>query len=111
MPQTWPHIYGRELSDEEIANKAHRDFVGGYWEAIGRLQFEFLRDQGLRGVEAAVVHAIFAQGAGATLRRAGIRRIVSCDTVVHPTNAISTALSPRSCWSRIHTRLRFVAGS
>ena len=48
MTQTWPHIYGRELTDEEIAHKAHRDFVGGYWEAIGGLQFEFLRDQGLR---------------------------------------------------------------
>jgi ribose-phosphate pyrophosphokinase len=50
-----------------------------------------LRDRGVRRVEAAVVHAIFARGAATTLRRAGIARLVSCDTVVHPSNAIPTA--------------------
>lgn len=52
-----------------------------------------LRAAGIRQVEAAVVHAIFAKGAATTLRRAGIVRVVSCDTVVHATNAISTASS------------------
>jgi ribose-phosphate pyrophosphokinase len=50
-----------------------------------------LRQSGVSRVEAAVVHAIFAKGAATTLRRAGIERVVSCDTVVHPTNAITTA--------------------
>jgi len=50
-----------------------------------------LRARGIREVEAAVVHAIFAEGAATTLRRAGIARVVSCDTVVHPSNGITTA--------------------
>ncbi len=50
-----------------------------------------LKRAGIRQIDAAVVHAIFAKGAAATLRRAGVRRIVSCDSVVHPTNAIATA--------------------
>lgn len=61
-----------------------------------------LRQAGLRQVEAVVVHAIFAPGAEARIRRAGIGRIVSCDTLPHPTNAIScasllaAAVAPRS---------------
>lgn len=49
-----------------------------------------LKRAGIRRVEAAVVHAIFARGAATALRRAGVHRIVSCDTVVHPTNAIGS---------------------
>lgn len=41
-------------------------------------------------VEAIVVHAIFATGALDRLRRAGISRVRSCDTIPHATNAIST---------------------
>lgn len=52
-----------------------------------------LRHAGVKKVDAAVVHAIFARGAATTLRRAGIARVVSCDSVVHPTNAIATAPS------------------
>jgi len=48
-----------------------------------------LKRAGIRRIEAAVVHAIFARGAATVLRRAGVHRIVSCDTVVHATNAIS----------------------
>lgn len=51
-----------------------------------------LRRAGVRTVEAAVVHAVFAPGALARIRAAGITRVVSCDTVPHPTNAICTAL-------------------
>lgn len=39
--------YGQQLTDEEILNKKYRDFVGGLWEEIGVLQFEFLKQQGL----------------------------------------------------------------
>lgn len=44
-----------------------------------------------RGRDAVVVHAIFAPGARARIRAAGVRRLVSCDTIPHPTNAIGTA--------------------
>lgn len=47
-----------------------------------------LRRAGVPLVDAAVVHAIFATGALARIRTAGIRKIVSCDTIPHPTNAI-----------------------
>jgi ribose-phosphate pyrophosphokinase len=50
-----------------------------------------LRGRGLRTVDAAVVHAIFAPGAIALIRRAGARTVVSCDTIEHPTNAIQCA--------------------
>ena len=40
--------YGRELTAEEIAAARHRDFVGGMWDEIGALQFEFLKGRGLR---------------------------------------------------------------
>lgn len=38
--------YGRELTDDEIAAGAHRQMVGGMWDEIGRLQFDFLRARG-----------------------------------------------------------------
>lgn len=50
-----------------------------------------LRERGMRMVDAAVVHAIFAPGALGAIRRAGARAVVSCDTIAHPTNAIRCA--------------------
>lgn len=41
------NVYGRELTGEEIAAGLHREFVGGMWDEVGRLQFDFLRAQGL----------------------------------------------------------------
>jgi ribose-phosphate pyrophosphokinase len=46
---------------------------------------------GLHRVDAAVVHAIFAPGAMRRIRAAGVERLVSCDTIPHETNGISTA--------------------
>jgi cyclopropane fatty-acyl-phospholipid synthase-like methyltransferase len=40
--------YHRALSDAEIDAGAHRDFVGGLWDEIGRLQFDFLIEQGVK---------------------------------------------------------------
>jgi hypothetical protein len=37
-----------ELTEQEIARGFHREMVGGMWEEIGRLQFEFLVSRGLR---------------------------------------------------------------
>ncbi len=50
-----------------------------------------LRRHGVATLEAIVVHAIFARGALARVRAAGVRRVVSCDTIPHPTNAITVA--------------------
>ena len=40
--------YHRALSESEIAADARREFVGGLWEEIGELQFQFMVAQGLR---------------------------------------------------------------
>jgi len=48
-----------------------------------------LRTRGIAAIDVIVVHAIFAPGAITRIRRAGVRRIISCDTIRHPTNAIS----------------------
>ncbi len=50
-----------------------------------------LRRAGAARVWVVVVHALFAKGALARIERAGVTRIVSCDTVVHPSNAIRVA--------------------
>jgi cyclopropane fatty-acyl-phospholipid synthase-like methyltransferase len=39
--------YDRQLTEDEIRGKAHREFVGGLWDEIGKLQFEFMRSRGL----------------------------------------------------------------
>lgn len=41
------NAYGRQLTASEIAAKEHRAFVGGLWEEVGQLQFEFVKAQGL----------------------------------------------------------------
>ncbi len=50
-----------------------------------------LRASGIGTVDAVIVHAIFAPGARAAIRRAGVRRIVSCDTIPDPSNVIRCA--------------------
>lgn len=40
--------YHHQLTQEQIKAGIHRDMVGGMWEEIGRLQFEFLRAHGLK---------------------------------------------------------------
>ncbi|MFN8643973.1 MAG: ribose-phosphate diphosphokinase [Candidatus Binatia bacterium] len=50
-----------------------------------------LRRAGCTAVDVVVVHALCAPGALQRIRRAGVRRIVSCDTVPHRTNAIAVA--------------------
>lgn len=39
--------YGKELESSAIDNGTHRNFIGGMWEELGQLQFEFLRSRGL----------------------------------------------------------------
>jgi len=40
--------YGRELSQEDIANYVHRGFIGGLWGKLGLQQLEFLKSHGLK---------------------------------------------------------------
>lgn len=40
--------YWGQLTDEELKQGAHRRRVGGMWDEIGTLQFQYLKDQGLR---------------------------------------------------------------
>jgi SAM-dependent methyltransferase len=54
------HNYRHQLTDAEIAQKVHRDFVGGMWDEIGQLQFDFLRSRGL-----APRHRLLDVGCGA----------------------------------------------
>ena len=39
--------YWRQLRKDEIKKGKHRESVGGMWDEIGCLQFEFLKKQGL----------------------------------------------------------------
>lgn len=40
--------YHKQLSDDDISNNVHRRYVGGFWEQIGLLQFNFLKQHGLK---------------------------------------------------------------
>ena len=40
--------YGEELPQSDICENKHRDFIGGKWEEIGQLQFNFLLETGLQ---------------------------------------------------------------
>jgi SAM-dependent methyltransferase len=42
-----PNAYARELSPEDLAAGVHREFVGGLWDVLGKLQLDFLVGQGL----------------------------------------------------------------
>jgi SAM-dependent methyltransferase len=39
--------YWKQLTPEEISKNYHREFVGGLWDQIGTLQFNFLQSQGI----------------------------------------------------------------
>ena len=40
--------YWQQLTDAKVQEGAHRRMVGGMWEEIGLLQFQFLKERGLR---------------------------------------------------------------
>lgn len=42
-----PDYAGRKFGASAVAKQSHRRFVGGHWERIGRLQRDFLVQQGL----------------------------------------------------------------
>ncbi|MFI4974365.1 MAG: ribose-phosphate diphosphokinase [Caulobacterales bacterium] len=51
----------------------------------------FLRGAGASSIDVAVVHALFTPRAAERLQAAGARRIMSTDSVRHPTNAVELA--------------------
>lgn len=50
-----------------------------------------LREAGMQRISCACVHGIFADGIDAQLLASGLRRLVSCNTVPHATNALDVA--------------------
>jgi ribose-phosphate pyrophosphokinase len=50
-----------------------------------------LRAAGAASIEAAVVHALFKPGVGASLQRMGVRSVISTDACPHPSNRIHLA--------------------
>ncbi|MDQ6962315.1 MAG: class I SAM-dependent methyltransferase [Mariprofundaceae bacterium] len=40
--------YHKKLTDEKLEGNEHRNFVGSYWDEIGSLQFNFMKDFGLK---------------------------------------------------------------
>jgi SAM-dependent methyltransferase len=46
-PDNRLNVYDYEVNEDDIASGFHRQFVGGMWDEIGALQFEFLKRQGL----------------------------------------------------------------
>lgn len=40
--------YGKELTKEDLEEKSHRNFIGGLWEELGHMQFDFLKSRGLK---------------------------------------------------------------
>jgi ribose-phosphate pyrophosphokinase len=55
-------------------------------EAVRRL-----RAEGLAAPVCVGIHAVFSGSAEADLRAAGATRVVTCDTIAHPSNVVSTA--------------------
>jgi SAM-dependent methyltransferase len=43
----WQHDYERQLTEAEVKEGEHRNLVGGLWDEIGGLQFDFIKSQGL----------------------------------------------------------------
>lgn len=52
--------YWQQLDGDEIDRNEHRDFIGGLWDELGQLQFDYLLDQGLQQT-----HQLLDVGCGA----------------------------------------------
>lgn len=65
--------YDPELTDQALKRGQHRTWVGGMWDEIGRLQFDFLKTQGL-----VPTHKVLDLGCGCF--RAGVHLIEYLET-------------------------------
>jgi ribose-phosphate pyrophosphokinase len=79
LPQT--RTFERALIVDDIASS------GGTIAQAARA----LHRRGLHVVDAGVVHAIFAKGALERIRGAGIRQLISCDSIPHTSNQLRCA--------------------
>ncbi len=50
-----------------------------------------LRNRNIAPIDVVVAHALFERGAVSLIRAAGARQIVSCNSIIHPTNRIDIA--------------------
>jgi len=48
LRQIIQNLRPRATDEEILAEEGHREFVGGFWEVMGKLQFDFLVSRGLR---------------------------------------------------------------
>jgi ubiquinone/menaquinone biosynthesis C-methylase UbiE len=65
--------FDEHIGSELIDGRGHREYVGGHWEAIGRLQFQFMIEQGLQPQ-----HVLLDVACGSL--RAGVRFIPYLET-------------------------------
>ncbi len=63
----------RPQGEEEIQKLGHREYVGGMWEEIGQLQFDFLVQQGLKPV-----HCLLDIGCGSLRGGVHFIRYLDC---------------------------------
>ncbi|MBI3756800.1 MAG: ribose-phosphate diphosphokinase [Deltaproteobacteria bacterium] len=110
--EPWVHAIGREAGAKWIVGKKERSgdrrvrirfpelpsstravLVDDIASSGGTLAeaARVLHRAGISTIDALVVHAIFAPGALRRMRTAGIRHVLSCDTISHPTNALRSA--------------------
>ena len=47
-PMSGINVYDRQLSESDLLKNKHRDLIGGRWDEIGRLQYDFLLSKGLQ---------------------------------------------------------------
>lgn len=84
-----------EVSVPEVARwQGHTPVLVDDIISTGRTLVEtigHLRRAGMAPPVCVAVHALFAEGAQEALRQAGAARVVSCDTVAHPSNTIGLA--------------------
>ena len=50
-----------------------------------------LKEQGVTSIDCACVHGIFADGIDQVLKQQGLRRLVSCNSIVHPSNLLDVS--------------------
>lgn len=48
MKSTISNYYDLDLAAQHVKEGSHRGFVGGLWDEVGKLQFDYVADQGLR---------------------------------------------------------------
>ena len=96
----------RDVSIDAAGLEAHEGCAPVVLDDIvstGRTMAEtvaLLAERGFEAPRCVAVHAVFADEAGELLREAGARELVTCDTIPHPSNAISVHSLIAEAWGR-----------